>query len=545
MILRLEPWWETAVIYQIYPRSLQDSNGDGVGDLAGIISRLPYVAELGVDALWVSPIFPSPMKDFGYDICDYTAIDPLFGTMDDFDALLAKAHAIGLKLILDFVPNHTSDHHPWFVESRSSPANAKRDWYIWRDAAPGGGPPNNWLSEFGGSAWTYDQRSGQYYYHAFLVEQPDLNWRNPEVRRAMHDVMRFWLRKGVDGFRVDVIWHLIKDDQFRDNPVNPRYVPGMPPHQELLPIYTGDLPAVFDVINGLRRVIDEFPQRLLIGEIYLPIERLIAYYGRDLDGVHLPFNFALLHADWNAGSVAALVDEYEAALPAGGWPNWVLGNHDRTRIASRIGREQARIAAMLLLTLRGTPTLYYGDEIGMRQVAIPPGRVRDPFEKNVPGIGVGRDGARTPMQWDAGTFAGFSTSEPWLPISDDYRSHNVENDRRVLSSIYNLYRRLIAARREQPALTSGSYRRILIEGDLFLYSRELGSERIVIALNFGSHAISASLPGRTRGRVLASCFGDREGEQITENIELRGNEGLVVGLSRRTAKDASTQKAPV
>jgi alpha-glucosidase len=525
-----EPWWKAAVIYQIYPRSFQDSDGDGVGDLAGIIRRLPYLAGLGVDALWVSPIFPSPMKDFGYDICDYAGIDPLFGTMADFDTLLATVHRRGLKLILDFVPNHTSDRHPWFVESRSSRESAKRDWYIWRDPAPGGGPPNNWLSEFGGGAWSFHPEAGQYYYHAFLPEQPDLNWRNPEVVGAMHDVMRFWLRKGVDGFRVDVIWHLIKDDRFRDNPINPGYAPGMPPHQRVLPLYSADLPAVQEIINGLRRVTDEFPERLLIGEIYLPFERLVAYYGRDLEGVHLPFNFALLHSHWDAGTVAALIDAYEAALPAGGWPNWVLGNHDRARIASRIGDAQARIAAMLLLTLRGTPTLYYGDEIGMRQVPIPPERVRDPFEQRVPGIGVGRDGARTPMQWDAGDFAGFSTVEPWLPIAGCYRDRNVETELGDPSSIHHLYRRLIATRRQHPALSAGSYRRLLTQRDLLLYARQAGSERILVALNFGPEAISTPLPrDAASGRVLVSGFGDREMEQVTEGIELRANEGLVIG----------------
>jgi alpha-glucosidase len=527
-----EPWWKAAVIYQIYPRSFQDSDGDGVGDLPGIVRRLPYLAGLGVDALWISPIFPSPMKDFGYDICDYTGIDPLFGRMVDFDLLLATAHRNGLKLILDLVPNHTSDRHPWFVESSSSRESAKRDWYIWRDPAPGGGPPNNWLSEFGGGAWTFHPESGQYYYHAFLPEQPDLNWRNPEVVRAMHDVMRFWLRKGVDGFRIDVIWHLIKDDQFRDNPINPRYGPGMPPHQRVLPLYTADLPAVQEIINGLRRVTDEFPERLLIGEIYLPFERLVAYYGRDLAGVHLPFNFALLHAHWDAGTIAALIDAYEAALPAGGWPNWVLGNHDRARIASRIGDAQARIAAMLLLTLRGTPTLYYGDEIGMRQVPIPPERVRDPFEQRVPGIGVGRDGARTPMQWDVGDFAGFSTVEPWLPIAACYRSRNVETELREPSSIHHLYRRLIAARRQHPALSEGNYRRLLVQRDLLLYARQSGSEQILIALNFGSEAISTQLPcGAVSGSVLVSGFGDRETEKVMERIDLRANEGLVIGAS--------------
>jgi alpha-glucosidase len=524
-----EPWWKTAVIYQIYPRSFQDNNRDGVGDLSGIIERLPYLATLGVDALWISPIFPSPMKDFGYDVSNYTDIDPLFGTMGEFDALLAAIHRDGLKLILDFVPNHTSDQHSWFIESSSSRTNPKRHWYIWRDPAPGGGPPNNWLSEFGGSAWTYHPGSSQYYYHAFLSEQPDLNWRNPAVVRAMHEVMRFWLRKGVDGFRVDVIWHLIKDDRFRDNPLNPGYAAGMPPHQSVVPLYTVDLPAVQEIVKGLRRVIDEFPERLLIGEIYLPVERMVAYYGRDLDGVQLPFNFALLHAPWDARTVSMLIDAYEAAVPAGGWPNWVLGNHDCVRIASRIGSEQARIAAMLLLTLRGTPTLYYGDEIGMRQVPISIDRVRDPFEKRVPGIGVGRDGARTPMQWDASDFAGFSTVQPWLPISTTFHSENVELELGEPSSIYHLYRRLISARRHHSALATGSYRRLQAERPVLFYVRETNSEQLLIALNFGSEPISTFLPPEAAsGRVLVSSFGDREMELVSERIDLRGDEGLVI-----------------
>src|SRR5215813_10951881 len=245
-------WWKTGVIYQVYPRSFQDSNGDGIGDLGGILRRLAHFVELGVDAIWLSPIFVSPMADFGYDIADYTAIDPLFGTLADFDRLLAAAHAHGLKLILDLVPNHTSDRHPWFVESRASRTSPKRDWYIWRDPKPGGGPPNNWRSEFGGSAWEYDAATGQYFYHAFLNRQPDLNWRNPRVRAAIYDVMRFWLGRGVDGFRVDVIWHLIKDDQFRDNPKNTKFGPGQPPHQSLVPLYTADRPEVHEVIAEMR-----------------------------------------------------------------------------------------------------------------------------------------------------------------------------------------------------------------------------------------------------------------------------------------------------
>src|SRR5262249_41211666 len=301
-IMQRALWWQTGVIYQIYPRSFQDSNGDGLGDLRGIMQRLPYLVELGVDAIWLSPIFPSPMVDFGYDISDYTDIDPLFGSLDDFDALLQAAHAQGLRVILDLVPNHTSNQHPWFRESRASRQSPKRNWYIWRDPAENGGPPNNWLSEFGGSAWEYDCASGQYYYHAFHAAQPDINWRNPAVRSAIYEAMRFWFRRGVDGFRVDVIWHLIKDDRFRDNPPNPAFRVGEPRHHRLVPLYTVDRPEVHDVIAEMRRVADEFPDRVLIGEIYLPFERLVAYYGRDLAGVHLPFNFSLLSANWHAAA---------------------------------------------------------------------------------------------------------------------------------------------------------------------------------------------------------------------------------------------------
>jgi alpha-glucosidase len=528
------PWWQTAVLYQIYPRSFQDSNGDGIGDIEGIVRRLPHLIELGVDALWLSPIFPSPMVDFGYDISDYVNIDPRFGTLAGFDALLARAHACGLKVLLDLVPNHTSDQHPWFRESRSARTAPKRDWYIWRDPAPDGGPPTNWLSDFGGSAWQHDAATGQYYYHAFLKEQPDLNWRNPDVRRAIYDVMRFWLGRGVDGFRVDVIWHLIKDDQFRDNPQNADFSPEMPPHRALVPLYTADRPEVHDIIAEMRRVLDEFPDRVLIGEIYLPIERLVAYYGRDLTGVHLPFNFSLLQAPWNARALARLIDEYEAALPNGGWPNWVLGNHDRPRIASRVGREQARIAAMLLLALRGTPTIYYGDEIGMADVAIPPARVQDPFEKNVPGMGVGRDGCRTPMQWDPGLHAGFSTAKPWLPLADDFRSENVNNQRDDSTSIFNLYRRLIALRRARPGLACGAYRPIAADGDLLLFARETNDERLVVALNLGSEPVELRLSAEPlQGRVLVSSSGDRDGEAVDGAVDLRGNEGVIIETGGR------------
>jgi alpha-glucosidase len=525
-----ELWWRNGIFYQIYPRSFQDTNADGVGDIRGVIERLPYVQALGVDAVWLSPIFPSPMADFGYDIADYVGIDPLFGTMEDFDRLVDATHATGMKLILDLVPNHTSDRHPWFIESRSSRHNPKRDWYIWRDAAADGGPPNNWLSEFGGSAWQYDATTRQYYYHAFLAAQPDLNWRNPAVRQAMYDVMRFWLRKGVDGFRVDVIWHLIKDAQFRDNPPNPDFREGRPPHERILPRYSADQPEVHDVIAQMRQVIDEFDSRVLIGEIYLPFERLVAYYGKNLGGAQLPFNFALLSAPWNARSIEKIVAEYEAALPAGAWPNWVLGNHDRPRVASRVGQEQARVAAMLLLTLRGTPTLYYGDEIGMNQVAIAPDQVRDPFEKNVPGIGVGRDGCRTPMQWDATPHAGFSTVTPWLPLPDDFQRENVVNLDADARSILSLYKALIGLRKKMPELMSGGYVPIAAQGDLLLYRRQSEEKAVVVALNLGAEPVSiASDALGLDGEILLSTFLDRQGENIRGVLDLRGNEGAIVG----------------
>lgn len=522
-------WWQSAVLYQIYPRSFQDSTGDGVGDLPGIVERLPHLVELGVDALWLSPIFTSPMADFGYDISDYTAIDPLFGSLRDFDALVAAAHARGLKVILDFVPNHTSDRHPWFVESRASRDNAKRDWYIWRDPAPGGGPPNNWLSEFGGSAWAFDNASGQYYYHAFLSAQPDLNWRNAQVRAAMHEAMRFWLRRGVDGFRVDVIWHLIKDDLFRDNPPNPDFHDGDMPYRRLLPVYSTDRPEVHGVIRTLRAVIDEFPERVLIGEIYLPVERLAAYYGRDLSGAHLPFNFSLLETAWKPRALARAIERYEAALPQGAWPNWVLGNHDRPRLASRLGEAQTRAAAMLLLTLRGTPTLYYGDEIGMRQVAIAPSQVRDPWEKNVPGFGLGRVGCRTPMQWDASAYAGFSAAPPWLPVAEDFATCNVAAERADPGSLYNLYRRLTALRRSKAALTNGSYRTVTASDDVLAYMREAEGERLLILLNLGSQPVSVPLPAD--GAVLVSTDPARDGGQAGGSIALSAHEGAVIGLN--------------
>ena len=528
-------WWKRGIVYQIYPRSFQDSNGDGIGDLEGIRSRLDYLVRLGVDAIWLSPFYPSPMADFGYDISDYCDIDRQFGRLADFDRLLADAHARGLKLIVDLVPNHTSDRHPWFVQSRRRRDDPKRDWYLWRDPKPDGGPPNNWLSSFGGSAWTLDPATGQYYYHAFLPEQPDLNWRNPEVRAAMYDVMRFWLRRGVDGFRIDVIYHMIKDERFRDNPVNPAVSATEQSSHALIPLYTTDRPEVHEVIAEMRRVTDEFDSgapRVLIGEIYLPVERLVAYYGRSesgmLQGVQLPFNFQLIAARWEARAIDRIAREYESALPEGAWPNWVLGNHDKSRIASRVGPEQARLAAVLLLTLRGTPTLYYGDEIGMQDVPIPPEEVQDPFERNEPGKGLGRDPERTPMQWDASPNAGFTSDRPWLRLAADWRQRSVAALERDGRSVLNLYRRLIALRRAQPALREGTYEALTTTGDLLAFARAHAGDRLVIAANFG--AAELELPEallRSSPRILLSTHLDREGG-FAPPLVLRPHEAVVL-----------------
>jgi alpha-glucosidase len=528
-------WWRRGVVYQVYPLSFQDSDGDGKGDLNGIRQRLDYLVRLGVDAVWLSPIYPSPMADFGYDVCDYCGIARAFGSLDDFQRLVHEAHARGLKIILDFVPNHTSDRHPWFQESRASRDNPRRDWYIWRDAAPGGGPPNNWLANFGGSAWEWDARTGQYYYHAFLKEQPDLNWRNPAVREAMYDVLRFWLDRGVDGFRVDVLWHLIKDAQFRDNPPNPGYQPGDASIRRLLQVYSSDQPEIHDIVGELREVVDAHPERVIIGEIYLPVERLVAYYGKGGKGVHLPFNFQLIQCPWNAQAIGEMVAEYERLVPEGEWPNWVLGNHDQPRIASRVGAAQARVAAMLLLTLRGTPTLYYGDEIGLQDVPIPSERVQDPWEKNEPGLGLGRDPQRTPMHWDTSPNAGFTTGMPWLPLAPDHSTCNVDTLSREPGSILSLYERLIELRRRRPALSMGRYVRVPPEGNLLAYERRHAGERLLIVLNLSHERAEMALPAGTpetprRGRLLLSTCLDRSDEAVSGKLALRGNEGAILDL---------------
>jgi oligo-1,6-glucosidase/alpha-glucosidase len=519
------PWWERGVVYQVYPRSFQDSDGDGVGDLHGIEQRLDYIAALGVDAIWLSPIFPSPMADFGYDVADYCGIEPMFGLLEDFDRLLAAAHARGLKLLLDFVPNHSSDRHPWFVESRASRESPKRGWYTWRDAKADGSPPNNWVSDFGGSAWTWDEATGQYYLRAFLPEQPDLNWRNPELKAAMLDVLRFWFGRGVDGFRVDVLWHIVKAEGLPDNPLNPDWRPGFNERDQVIQLHSTDQPEAHEISAEMRAIADEYGDRVLIGEIVLPNDRLARWHGApDKPQVHLPFNFALVENAWRAETLGPLIAAYEASIPQWGWPNWVIGSHDAPRIAARIGEAQARVAMMMLLTLRGTPTLYQGDELAIGAVEIPPDRVRDPRELRQPGIGLGRDPSRTPMAWDASPNAGFSTAEPWLPLHADWGTRNVAAQEADEDSMLTLTRALLRLRRQEPALSVGNYLPVASSDNQLAYTRTAGDSRVLVALNLGETA--AAMPEAAHGAelLLSTLAGERDGDT------LRGNEGLIVRL---------------
>jgi alpha-glucosidase len=556
-------WWQTGVIYQVYPRSFQDTDGDGVGDLRGITARLDYLKGLGVDAVWVSPIYPSPMADFGYDVSDYTGVDPLFGTMEDFDALLAAAHAKGLRVILDFVPNHTSELHPWFVESRSSRTSAKRDWYLWRDGAPapgnsaasaGGGNdwkpacqrlPNNWMSQFGGPAWTWDEETQQFYLHSFLKEQPDLNWRNPEVRQAMYAAMRFWLDKGVDGFRMDVLWLLIKDIYFQSNPPNPEYYDAQHDVRRVLPVFNADQPETLEIVREMRSVLAEYgptmgekttgSSRVLIGEIYLPLERLVRYYGQQpqLSGADLPFNFQLIQTRWAADAIAEVIKTYEGLLPAGAWPNYVLGNHDQSRLATRIGALQARAAAMLLLTLRGTPTMYYGDELGMVDVAIAPEQVRDPAEKQEPGKGRGRDPERSPMIWVSAAHAGFTTPDatPWLPLEPGWETENAAEQAKRPNSMLMLYRKLLALRRQHDTLHAGGIADVVAEGTVLRYRRvglEDGeSTDFQVVLNLGNDVATVEC---AKGMVVLTTLLDGAGSAVEGTVTVEAGEGLLIAV---------------
>ncbi len=464
------------------------------------------------------------MRDFGYDISDYRDIDPAFGTLADADRLIAGTHARGIRVVLDFVPNHTSSDHPWFLDARSSRGAAHRDWYIWRDPAPDGGPPNDMTAQFGGPAWTLDEATGQYWYHSFLPGQPELDWRNPAVREAMLDHLRFWFDRGIDGFRIDVLWMIAKDDRpWQDGAITatPTGFGGDPRNA----LEHGDGPDMEDRLAELRAVADAYPERALIGEVYMEPGRLVRYYGRDGLGAHLPFNTALITLPWEPGPIGAAIATYEAALPGHAWPNWVLGNHDQSRVATRIGAPQARVAAMLLLTLRGTPTLYYGDELGLSDVPVPPGRVVDV---------AGRDPERSPMPWTTERpNAGFSTGEPWLPMTDDPAVFSVEAQARDPRSMLALHRALLALRRAEPALHLGAWAAAEAPEGVLAFDRWLEAEpgaRFRVLLNLRSEAVLVPLvPLDGAWSVALSTAMDVEpGSRVEAVAELRADEGLVL-----------------
>jgi len=519
-------WWKRAVFYQIAPRSFQDTDGDGVGDLRGVIRRLDHLSWLGVDAVWLTPVFPTPNRDFGYDICDHAGVDPQLGTLGDLDELVGELHARGMRLLLDFVPNHTSDQHPWFRQSRSSREDPRRDWYVWMDPGPDGRPPNNWLSRFGGSAWEWDERTGQYYYHAFLKEQPDLNWRNPEVRAAMAQVLRFWLRRGVDGFRVDASAVLAEDELLRNDPPNPD-ADSAPPPERFKRVFSDNRPETLGYIEQIRAVLDEFEGRVLLAEVQTDDGQLSRFYGEPgRPRFHLPLNYKLLDIPWSSDSAAAELDRYLRELPEGAWPNWVLGSHDKPRAAARLGPRRAPQAAVLLFTLPGTPVFYAGDEYGMPDVDVSDRTVVDPFERRLPGWGLNRDPHRSPLRWEDGPKAGFTTGEPWLPMGQVPQGCNVAAQKADPGSLMQLYRRLIALKHEAPALQGAAYEPLRPQDGVLLFRRGEGRERLLTAANFTEESRTVRLDAPAV--VRAGTRLEREGERARDALELGPCEAMVL-----------------
>jgi alpha-glucosidase len=524
MDLSYKGWFPGSVIYQIYPRSYKDTSHDGIGDLKGIIEKLDYIKDLGVNALWLSPIYPSPMFDLGYDISDYKNIDPIFGNLNDFDQLTEEIHKRKLKIMLDFVPNHTSSHHPWFQESRETRDNPKRNWYIWKEPKPDGSPPNNWISVAGGSAWEFDRKTKQYYMHSFLKDQPDLNWRNPEVVDAMIDVLRFWMKRGVDGFRMDVFYYIFKDERFLDEPQNKGYRPGIDhPNEKLKHIYSKDQPESLDMMAKFNDVLDEFGDKFMVSETYVTIPETINIYTTSKSGSHAPFNFHLIFQPFEVKAYKKIIDEFQTSIRDEDVPVYVLGNHDQSRIVTRLGGEQpARVAAMMKLTLPGTPFIYYGDEIGMEDVPIPSEKRKDTFEVN-------RDPQRTPMQWDASRFSGFSNVEPWLPVSRDHRTVNVKTELADPYSMLALYKALLRLRKTLITIHSGRYLPVSIENEsIFAYIRCFGEENLLVVLNFSHEQQIIKLPYRELKFILSTYLDHKDPEIKEFTFCLRAYEGWIL-----------------
>ncbi len=501
-------WWKDGVIYQIYPRSFADSNGDGLGDLSGIISHLDYLVDLGIDAIWLSPIYPSPDKDFGYDVSDYCSVDPRFGNLADFDRLLVQAHQRGIHVILDMVMNHTSNQHEWFKQSSSSRENPKRDWYIWQDH------PNNWQASFGGKAWEHDARTGQYYLHLFTKEQPDVNWRNPEVRKAQLDVFRFWLERGVDGFRLDVFNAYFKHPHFPNNP--PKL--GLRGFDRQSHIHDMDQPEMISLLQELRILLDSYPERYAVGETYLVTpQKTLSYCGPDKLHAAFSFDFTTVTSElavalkiypWNPTWILQKILSREQAFSAAGvWPTNVMSNHDLPRAASRYARgendAQARIAMALLLTLRGTPFIYYGEEIGMRDIHLHRNEILDPSGKNYWPLYKGRDGCRSPMQWNDRPFAGFSSARPWLPVNPNHIHRNVVAQQIDPNSLFNFTRKLLSLRRSFPALHRGDFVPLKTRRGVLSYLRTIKEQTSLVAMNFTGRSATYPLPKGKWDIILA------------------------------------------
>jgi alpha-glucosidase len=523
-------WWQRGAIYQIYPRSFSDSNGDGVGDLRGIVERLDYLAALGVEAIWLSPFYRSPMADFGYDVADYRDVDPIFGTLADFDLLVRESHRRGIRVVVDWVPNHTSDRHPWFVESRAARDSPKRDWYVWRDPAPDGGPPNNWRSEFQavGPAWTLDEATGQYYLHSFMSQQPDLNWENPEVVAAMHDVLRFWLDRGVDGFRLDAVYKIAKDPELGDNEPELR-------HDQ-------DWPTIHDRLRGIRAVIDEYDDRMIVGEVYLDDLRRVVAYISGGDQLDLAHNFVFLRLPWDARAMRRSVETFDELAEQTAWPAWFLSNHDHSRVATRYadgapgsGERRARVAAMLVCSLRGTPFIYQGEELGLPDAEIPPESVVDV---------AGRDPERAPIPWSVdGPAAGFTSGVPWLPLPQDAERLSVESQLADRGSTLRFVRRLLELRAREPALQDGAQRSLDATAGVFCYLRE---PDFLVALNFASERTSLELRESPATLELSTDPARELGEVDLGGLVLGPDEGVILRLSRpdRAAGAAPAEPAP-
>jgi len=514
--------WGKRVIYQIYPRSFKDSNGDGIGDLNGIAEKLDYLKDLGVDAIWLSPIYRSPMRDFGYDISDYYNIDPIFGSLSDFDSLIKKAHGKGMKVLMDFVPNHTSFEHPWFKESRSSKNNPKRDWYIWKSPKKNGAAPNNWLSQFGGAAWELDKKTGEYYLHTFDVSQPDLNWRNSQVVEEILNVLRFWMRKGVDGFRVDVAYYLFKDPFFRDEPHNPTHT------EHHIHIYTIALPETLNMLKTLNSVINEFDDRFMVCEIYTFLHEIVNLYKIVDHQSFVPFNFSFISLPWNAQEQKKFIDEFDELVGHDYFPTYVLGNHDQPRIVTKLGEDAARTAALLQLTLRGIPFIYYGEELGMRNVKVPEKKAKDPMAVNMKGFNFGRDPERTPMQWNASRFGGFSSVEPWLPLEKKFKERNVASEEEDKKSFLNLYKSVINLRKTRKSLAGGRLVPLDFKNPNVLgFLRQKADEKTLVLANFSEEKQIVELPKGSWKTILSTKL-DVENRKEKGQVKLRPSEGIVL-----------------